>query len=134
MAKNSKYIQPFPKGAYRPTDEDPRDRVLMVPGIVYPLVVPEGGYEGSRAVCEYRTMAEGRIVEFDYDADGDGRAKFRNYGEEYIIADGTEWEAESGERSVRGPMEHDKRASLESDDDKGDKAPGINRGKPRRKK
>lgn len=44
-------------------DESAEDRMLMAPGIETPLVVPEGGHEGARAVSEYCYMAEGRFVE-----------------------------------------------------------------------
>lgn len=52
-----------------------------IPGIVKPLVVPEGGHEGARAVSEYRGMAEGRMTRSDAPS-----AKFRDYDDDFQIS------------------------------------------------
>lgn len=45
------------------------DMSVGVVGIHSPLVVTEAGHEGARAVYEYQTMAEARIVLGDKPAD-----------------------------------------------------------------
>lgn len=93
----------------RPKDADPTDRMLMVPGINEPLAIPEPGFEGARAVCEYRTFVEGRIIPgHDYDADNMVRGhKFRtDYNDDYMINDSKQegaWHEEDGEGGLPTP-------------------------------
>lgn len=100
-----------PRGDYdEPMDESATDRMLMVPGMKYPLVVPEGGHEGARAVCEYRTHVEGRIVTgVDYDADNEcAKDKFRQYDQDFIVNDGIDdGNDDAGGTRFGKPKDHD---------------------------
>lgn len=50
------------------------DMSVGVVGIHNPLVVPEAGCEGARAVYEYRVMCEARITKSD-----DSKDKYQQY-------------------------------------------------------
>ena len=63
------------------------------PGIGQPLVVPEAGHEGARAVCEYQTMAEGRMAASD-----DPSKKFVDYDGEFTVIDGLTGDPASGDK------------------------------------
>jgi len=63
------------------------------PGIGQPLVITEGGHEGARAVCEYQTMAEGRMSASD-----EPSKKFVDYDDEFIVINGWQDEDEQEDK------------------------------------